>query len=188
MPASILVIEEIYASATVIPSANQRGFAPRCKRVAHTLHSQAVSTMNKRPTRDSYSQQRPSKSSVSGQLGFRKNARAPAGSTTLETVILKDGSKIFYRDTSGKKRVVEFVDAPAGKVLRQERIRFSSGVIPKIDASRSPAGVHRKEMNDPHLTLLSGSAFDAVAKTLENPPAPSEGAKQAVARARLWRR
>lgn len=108
-----------------------------------------------------------------------------------------NGAKLLYRDVSGKRQIVDLSDKyPASKrgkhfyhgtIARDGHGIISAAPIKKR-AFRALVEARRKETNDPHLTLLPGSAFDAVAEMLDNPPAPSEGAKQVVGRARLWRR
>jgi uncharacterized protein (DUF1778 family) len=65
---------------------------------------------------------------------------------------------------------------------------FVSGRVGVDNTVPAPVGAYRQTANDPHLVLLSKSAFDALTDVLDTPPAPSEGATQTVAHARSWRR
>jgi len=42
-------------------------------------------------------------------------------------------------------------------------------------------------IDDGRLTILKGPQFDALVNLLDNPPEPSEQAREEVARARLWK-
>jgi hypothetical protein len=72
---------------------------------------------------------------------------------------------------------------------RQRSVKpFVSGRVGVDKTVPAPVGAYRQTAHDPHLVLLSKAAFDALTDVLDTPPAPSEGARQAVARARSWRR
>lgn len=64
----------------------------------------------------------------------------------------------------------------------------STGRVGSGKRAPAPVGIHRLEMIDPHLTVLSSAAFDAFTEALDKPATPSEGARQAIARSRQWRR
>jgi hypothetical protein len=90
--------------------------------------------------------------------------------------------------------VAHMKQRPKKSATRALTTRLQTGVSGTFGAFAShkptdltPPSAAATPIDDGRLTILKGPQFDALVNLLDNPPEPSEQAREEVARARLWK-